>query len=273
MQTCSETDLAHLERAVELAAQRRRPRQPQPGRRRRDRGRRRRCWARAGTRSSAAATPRSTRSPPAAAPTSRGATLYVTLEPCCHFGRTPPCTDAILAAGIRRVVVGSDDPTEKASGRGLGILRDEGVEVVVADGELAQPRAAAQPGLPQARPHRPAVGAVQVGDDARRQGRDARRRLEVDLGRREPRARAPLARLGRRGRDRDRHRARRRPAADRARRERPPPADARRVRLARAPAAVLAAGRRRRRGAADRRRLARRRRAPTSTRSRPPASR
>src|SRR5579871_1881533 len=65
------------------------------------------------------------------------ATLYVTLEPCCHHGRTPPCTEAILAAGIRRVVVASDDPTEKASGRGLGILRDEGIEVVVADGELA----------------------------------------------------------------------------------------------------------------------------------------
>ena len=69
--------------------------------------------------------------------TSRGATLYVSLEPCCHEGKTPPCTDAILQAGIRRVVVASDDPTEKASGRGLGILRDEGVEVVVADGELA----------------------------------------------------------------------------------------------------------------------------------------
>jgi diaminohydroxyphosphoribosylaminopyrimidine deaminase / 5-amino-6-(5-phosphoribosylamino)uracil reductase len=66
-----------------------------------------------------------------------GATLYVSLEPCCHEGKTPPCTDAILAAGIRRVVVASDDPTEKASGRGLGILRDEGVEIVVADGELA----------------------------------------------------------------------------------------------------------------------------------------
>jgi diaminohydroxyphosphoribosylaminopyrimidine deaminase / 5-amino-6-(5-phosphoribosylamino)uracil reductase len=66
-----------------------------------------------------------------------GATLYVSLEPCCHEGKTPPCTDAILQAGLRRVVVGSDDPSEKASGRGLGILRDEGVEVVVADGELA----------------------------------------------------------------------------------------------------------------------------------------
>jgi diaminohydroxyphosphoribosylaminopyrimidine deaminase/5-amino-6-(5-phosphoribosylamino)uracil reductase len=66
-----------------------------------------------------------------------GATLYVSLEPCCHEGKTPPCTDAILQAGLRRVVVASDDPSEKASGRGLGILRDEGVEVVVADGELA----------------------------------------------------------------------------------------------------------------------------------------
>jgi diaminohydroxyphosphoribosylaminopyrimidine deaminase/5-amino-6-(5-phosphoribosylamino)uracil reductase len=67
----------------------------------------------------------------------RGGTLYVSLEPCCHHGHTPPCTDAIIEAGISRVVVGSDDPTEKASGRGLGILRDEGVEIVVADGEPA----------------------------------------------------------------------------------------------------------------------------------------
>jgi diaminohydroxyphosphoribosylaminopyrimidine deaminase/5-amino-6-(5-phosphoribosylamino)uracil reductase len=66
-----------------------------------------------------------------------GATLYVSLEPCCHEGKTPPCTDAILQAGIKRVVVASDDPTEKASGRGLGILRDEDVEVVLAGGELA----------------------------------------------------------------------------------------------------------------------------------------
>lgn len=67
-----------------------------------------------------------------------GATLYVSLEPCCHHGRTPPCTEAIRAAGIRRVVVAADDPSEHASGRGLGILRDEGVEVVVADGQLAR---------------------------------------------------------------------------------------------------------------------------------------
>jgi diaminohydroxyphosphoribosylaminopyrimidine deaminase/5-amino-6-(5-phosphoribosylamino)uracil reductase len=67
----------------------------------------------------------------------KGATLYVSLEPCCHQGKTGPCTDAIVEAGITRVVVASDDPTEKASGRGLGILRDEGVTVDVAGGELA----------------------------------------------------------------------------------------------------------------------------------------
>jgi diaminohydroxyphosphoribosylaminopyrimidine deaminase/5-amino-6-(5-phosphoribosylamino)uracil reductase len=66
-----------------------------------------------------------------------GTTLYVSLEPCCHEGKTPPCTEAIVEAGIGRVVVASDDPTEKASGRGLGILRDEGIEVDVAEGDLA----------------------------------------------------------------------------------------------------------------------------------------
>ena len=68
-----------------------------------------------------------------------GATIYVSLEPCCHDGQTPPCTTAITEAGIGRVVVASDDPSTKASGRGLGILRDEGVAVTVvpADDELA----------------------------------------------------------------------------------------------------------------------------------------
>ena len=52
-----------------------------------------------------------------------GATMYVSLEPCAHTGKTPPCTEAILAAGIKRVVIASDDPSAKASGRGLGIRR------------------------------------------------------------------------------------------------------------------------------------------------------
>jgi diaminohydroxyphosphoribosylaminopyrimidine deaminase/5-amino-6-(5-phosphoribosylamino)uracil reductase len=67
-----------------------------------------------------------------------GATMYVTLEPCCHHGKTPPCTEAIVAAGIKRVVVASDDPTDKASGRGLGILRDEGIDVQTIDGEVSR---------------------------------------------------------------------------------------------------------------------------------------
>jgi diaminohydroxyphosphoribosylaminopyrimidine deaminase/5-amino-6-(5-phosphoribosylamino)uracil reductase len=87
-----------------------------------------------------------------------GATLYLSLEPCCHTGQQPPCTDAILAAGLRRVVVASDDPTEKASGRGLGILRDEGVEVVLAGGELAaRARLLNQPFRKHARTGRPWV--------------------------------------------------------------------------------------------------------------------
>ena len=59
-----------------------------------------------------------------------GATLYVTLEPCCHHGRQPPCTEAILEAGITRVVVGSDDPNPLVCGKGLEALRTHGVEVV-----------------------------------------------------------------------------------------------------------------------------------------------
>jgi diaminohydroxyphosphoribosylaminopyrimidine deaminase/5-amino-6-(5-phosphoribosylamino)uracil reductase len=66
-----------------------------------------------------------------------GATMYVTLEPCAHTGRQPPCVEAILEAEIARVVIASDDPSEKAAGRGPGILRDGGVEVEFAAGEEA----------------------------------------------------------------------------------------------------------------------------------------
>lgn len=59
----------------------------------------------------------------------QGATLYVTLEPCCHQGRQPPCVDAILEAGIRRVVVGSADPNPLVAGKGIRILREHGIEV------------------------------------------------------------------------------------------------------------------------------------------------
>jgi len=59
----------------------------------------------------------------------RGATLYVTMEPCCTFGKTPPCTDAIIAAGVKRVVVAALDPNPKHNGRGLKILRRAGIRV------------------------------------------------------------------------------------------------------------------------------------------------
>jgi diaminohydroxyphosphoribosylaminopyrimidine deaminase/5-amino-6-(5-phosphoribosylamino)uracil reductase len=64
-------------------------------------------------------------------PAARGAELYVTLEPCNHHGKTPPCTDAILRAGIRRVVAGHLDPNPKMRGRSVEILREAGVEVEV----------------------------------------------------------------------------------------------------------------------------------------------
>jgi diaminohydroxyphosphoribosylaminopyrimidine deaminase/5-amino-6-(5-phosphoribosylamino)uracil reductase len=87
-----------------------------------------------------------------------GSTIYVSLEPCCHQGKTPPCTDAIQQAGIARVVVASEDPSAHAGGRGLGILRDEGVEVVVADGDLAaRARLLNQPFRKHARTGRPWV--------------------------------------------------------------------------------------------------------------------
>ncbi len=61
----------------------------------------------------------------------RGATLYTTLEPCVHHGRTPPCTDAIVAAGVARVVIGIEDPDPQVAGRGVAALRAAGIAVTV----------------------------------------------------------------------------------------------------------------------------------------------
>ncbi len=59
----------------------------------------------------------------------KGATLYVTLEPCCHFGRTPPCTEAIIGSGIKRVVIGAVDPNPLVRGKGIARLKSAGVAV------------------------------------------------------------------------------------------------------------------------------------------------
>lgn len=59
-----------------------------------------------------------------------GATIYVTLEPCCHYGKQPPCTEAIIEAGIKKVVIGANDPNPLVAGKGVKILKEHGIEVV-----------------------------------------------------------------------------------------------------------------------------------------------
>jgi diaminohydroxyphosphoribosylaminopyrimidine deaminase/5-amino-6-(5-phosphoribosylamino)uracil reductase len=70
----------------------------------------------------------------AAGKAARGASAYVTLEPCAHHGRTPPCADALMQAGIAKAVIAIDDPDPRVSGRGIGILQGAGIKVEVGDG-------------------------------------------------------------------------------------------------------------------------------------------
>ncbi|MBI4249335.1 MAG: bifunctional diaminohydroxyphosphoribosylaminopyrimidine deaminase/5-amino-6-(5-phosphoribosylamino)uracil reductase RibD [Elusimicrobia bacterium] len=69
---------------------------------------------------------------------SRGATAYVNLEPCCHAGKTPPCADALIASGIKELVVAMKDPNPVVAGKGLRRLRDAGIRVRLRDGNLAR---------------------------------------------------------------------------------------------------------------------------------------
>lgn len=85
----------------------------------------------------------------------RGATAYVTLEPCAHHGQTPPCADALIAAGVARVVIGAGDPDPKVNGKGIAMLRAAGIEVTT--GVLEDQAIAANCGfisrVTQGRPH------------------------------------------------------------------------------------------------------------------------
>jgi diaminohydroxyphosphoribosylaminopyrimidine deaminase/5-amino-6-(5-phosphoribosylamino)uracil reductase len=117
----------------------------------------------------------------------QGATLYVTLEPCTHHGATPPCTDAILAAGIARVVIGVRDPNDRVSGGGVERLVAAGVDVEVVEGEPARRSRAVNAGylsvFERGRPwvvYKAAVtldGRVTVPGERWVTGEDARRRV------------------------------------------------------------------------------------------------
>ncbi len=242
----TDTDKAHLARAIELAQQRRARGQAQPRRGRR--GGTRRGGARRGlAREFGGAARRGQRD--------RGVRLGRPARR--HAVRV---ARAVLSRG-QDAAVHRGDPAggDRAGGRRLRRPHREGFRARSRHParrgrrgrdrrrRARRARAPAQPGVSQARPRWPSVGAVQVRDDARRQGRDPHRGLEVDQRRGQPRAGPSLARIGRRGGRRHRHGARGRPAADgaprrTARRARASAATCR-VRLARTPAAHLAARR------------------------------
>ena len=129
----------------------------------------------------------------AAGERARGGTLAVTLEPCCHHGKTPPCTDAVLKAGIARVVVAMADPFPKVAGGGISILREAGKDVHVG---LLEPEALAlnAPYLKLIRTGRPWVHAkwamtldgkiaTRTGDSKWISGEESRRRVHELRGR------------------------------------------------------------------------------------------
>ena len=142
----------------------------------------------------------------------RGATLYVTLEPCSHFGKSPPCADAIIAAGIARVVSAIEDPNPEVAGQGHAKLRAAGiaVDVGLCAAEAAHDHAGHFRRIRDKRPHVILKLAVSVG----RQDRRRRPQAGRDHGRGGANAGASVARAMRRHPGRDRHRAGGRSAID-----------------------------------------------------------
>ncbi|MGY6632231.1 MAG: bifunctional diaminohydroxyphosphoribosylaminopyrimidine deaminase/5-amino-6-(5-phosphoribosylamino)uracil reductase RibD [Alkalilacustris sp.] len=108
-----------------------------------------------------------------AGPAALGATLYVTLEPCCHWGRTPPCADAIIKAGIVRVVCALQDPDPRVNGGGIARLWAAGVDVSMGKGAADAARVMSGflnrilTGRPEVIPCGPAFGMLPDGADAR----------------------------------------------------------------------------------------------------------
>jgi diaminohydroxyphosphoribosylaminopyrimidine deaminase/5-amino-6-(5-phosphoribosylamino)uracil reductase len=98
----------------------------------------------------------------------KDATLYVTLEPCCTHGRTPPCTEALIAAGIKQVIVGTTDPNPKHSGRAFKILRRAGIEVTKPGGAGVPPASSSIGNPPTSRRDAGAPGADMLAAECER---------------------------------------------------------------------------------------------------------
>ena len=142
----------------------------------------------------------------------RGATAYVSLEPCAHQGQTPPCARALIEAGIARVVVGCRDPYPPVRGRGIAILRAAGVDVI--EGVLEDECRRLNEGFIHARDARTPVRHAQAGCHARRTYRSRRWRFAMDQFARVARAGPSMAPRGRRRDGRRRDRDRRQSAPD-----------------------------------------------------------